>query len=661
LKNRFKEAALLRIERLELQDFGPFKDRQVIEFPAEPGVVIVYGENMRGKTSVLNAIRFALFGKVLGRGRREGSLHQLGNWEKAAQGHYGFEVALQFSADDHDYRLARTSKPRPNIVPTRDDDYIHEWFLQRDGDVLGPDQARAEAERIMPEQISRFFLFDGELLQEYEDLLRDESDMGRQISEAIERILGVPILTNSRATLARLRDDYDKREAKAAQADQMTRELGVDLEGLGETRRVLQDGLREMREDVERLRLDKASLEEELRRGERFAAVLDKRDGLRKAIEELDEKILEKATAISAAMSDAWRPLVAARAREAAESLRAEERELQTYRMRHEVLASLRAHEGSDCPACLQPVSKQAVARLEALAAAQEVEIHEVNDRLRDVQRRLAVLEATARTGDASVLHLLWKDLHGFELDRYTKVDAAEELDRKLLEVDETALRKTQSEHERTVRALALTEEGIRAQQEKLEENERNIEKVRTRLESMGGADLAGLRGQRALCMDLHALFSTAVGTYRDRLRTRVEADASALFLKLTTELDYVGLRINEHYGLTIVHQDGSDIPVRSAGAEHVVALSLVGALQKNAPLQGPIFIDSPFGRLDSQHTRNVVMALPTMTEQVCLLVYEDELHPSLARDLLKGQLRREYKLERITARHTRLERITGT
>ena len=75
-----------------------------------------------------------------------------------------------------------------------------------------------------------------------------------------------------------------------------------------------------------------------------------------------------------------------------------------------------------------------------------------------------------------------------------------------------------------------------------------------------------------------------------------VEADATELFLQLTTEPEYTGLRINESYGLTILHQDGSEIPVRSAGAEHVVALSLVGALQRNAPLQGPIFIDSPFG-----------------------------------------------------------------
>ena len=48
------------------------------------------------------------------------------------------------------------------------------------------------------------------------------------------------------------------------------------------------------------------------------------------------------------------------------------------------------------------------------------------------------------------------------------------------------------------------------------------------------------------------------------------------------------------------------------------------------------------------------------MTEQVCLLVYEEELRPQLARDLLRGQLRAEYSLRRVSARHTELEETGG-
>jgi DNA sulfur modification protein DndD len=162
-------------------------------------------------------------------------------------------------------------------------------------------------------------------------------------------------------------------------------------------------------------------------------------------------------------------------------------------------------------------------------------------------------------------------------------------------------------------------------------------------------------RKRRDLASRLHDLFKESVDVYRDQLRHRVEADASRYFRQLTTEPDYAGLRINDSYGLTIVHRDGSDIPVRSAGAEHVVALSLVAALQNNAQLRGPIVIDSPFGRLDGGHRARIVETLPDMADQVIVLVYEEELPPARAREALKGRLRSEWALERQSARHTRL------
>ncbi len=55
--------------------------------------------------------------------------------------------------------------------------------------------------------------------------------------------------------------------------------------------------------------------------------------------------------------------------------------------------------------------------------------------------------------------------------------------------------------------------------------------------------------------------------------------------------------------------------------------------------------------------TKNVVNALPNMTKQVVLLVYDDELPPELARTELKTKLRGEWRLERRSARHTELVR----
>ena len=203
---------MLQIRALHIQDFGPFKGCQTVNLSPEDGVTVIYGENMRGKTSLLNAVRFAFFGKVIGRGTKAMPLHKIGNWEQAAAGKYGFQVQLEFTDDCHEYKLTRSCHPREGVIsPRHDEDYLVDYFLEKDSNVLGPQQAEAEIKRILPEQISRFFLFDGELLQEYEDLLSSETDMGRRISEAIERILGVPVLTSARTSLLRLKEKSEHR------------------------------------------------------------------------------------------------------------------------------------------------------------------------------------------------------------------------------------------------------------------------------------------------------------------------------------------------------------------------------------------------------------------------------------------------------------------
>ena len=105
---------MLSIRSITLTDFGPFKGEQRIEFPAASGVTIIYGENMRGKTTLLNAIRYALFGKVITRGAGEVALHQIGNWETAKEkGKFGFKVVLEFEHEGSKYQSdARASSAR---------------------------------------------------------------------------------------------------------------------------------------------------------------------------------------------------------------------------------------------------------------------------------------------------------------------------------------------------------------------------------------------------------------------------------------------------------------------------------------------------------------------------------------------------------------------
>ena len=56
----------MRPHRLELTAFGPFADRVVIDFDrlGQGGLFLMHGETGAGKTTVLDGLSFALYGRV---------------------------------------------------------------------------------------------------------------------------------------------------------------------------------------------------------------------------------------------------------------------------------------------------------------------------------------------------------------------------------------------------------------------------------------------------------------------------------------------------------------------------------------------------------------------------------------------------------------------
>ncbi len=357
-------------------------------------------------------------------------------------------------------------------------------------------------------------------------------------------------------------------------------------------------------------------------------------------------------------MSNAWCTLLGAEIAGSLSSLRTRERELTRSITRAELLHTLQANSASECPACLQTIAPEARAKIEASSSAHTIAEQAAETAERAVLlRRLEALEQCRSMANPDAMRFRWDEIEQSSIDLAAKRGELDELSKQLETVDEDGLRKTKVDHETVIRDIAAVEQGLVRTRTSLDENRANAEGLpeKTR-QTISGTNVASARARRQLFSDLHSLFDEAVSVYREDLRKRVERDATEHFLRLTTEPDYASLRINANYGLTIVHKDGTDIPVRSAGAEHVVALSLVAALQNNAPLRGgPIVIDSPFGSLDREHTTKIVRALPGMARQVILLVYEEELPPLVARNELKSQLRGEWKLERVGSRHTSL------
>src|SRR5262249_41049900 len=132
-----------------------------------------------------------------------------------------------------------------------DDDFEVKLFLRKDGRLLQPDEAQATLNRILPERVSRFFLFDGEFLNDYEVLLAERDRGASVIREDIEDILGVPALLNAVADLNVNLREAGRRQAYLARQHKTARVLGAEADRvqaeIQQLRRDLDDpdGLRE--------------------------------------------------------------------------------------------------------------------------------------------------------------------------------------------------------------------------------------------------------------------------------------------------------------------------------------------------------------------------------------------------------------------------------
>lgn len=151
----------MRIHRLEIQAFGPFAGRELVDFDqlGAQGLFLLNGSTGAGKTSVLDAIAYALYGRVPG--ARQGAQAQLRS-HHAAEG-VGPEVVCEFSAGGRRLEVRRSPEwMRPlkrGTGTTREQASTHlrekidgEWVVKSTRN----DEAAAEIQALLGMNMAQF-------------------------------------------------------------------------------------------------------------------------------------------------------------------------------------------------------------------------------------------------------------------------------------------------------------------------------------------------------------------------------------------------------------------------------------------------------------------------------------------------------------------------
>lgn len=643
------------IERLDLTNFGPFRGHHELTFPGDgTGVHLIRGDNGQGKTSIQRAILWGLYGQVLDRRGQPIRISSFLNRTAFRDDIYEFGVTIHFSHEGTKWSLSRRTSSRTHA------DRSYEAAIQLDVVCDGHVQANPEhvLRRLIPQDVSRFFFFDGEMLRDYEELLDQSSTSMTLLRNSIEHVLGIPYLKTARDDAIQI-----QRRIESERSRMIRRLGGEDYEQLVQDFQAIVDRIadreREMKAIDEQIaRLESESLEKKRRLTEISAVrrLAEDRARLEREItreqSDWDKKAAQKRTLLT----NLYKTVLVKGAADIIARLEAKhEAAMQKYDQKQQLIGRLtdtkKAITAQKCRLCGTVLDPTKLKVLSAEAKDLEGEIKRLTEvpepnleydhhvsRLRALQGQLIVQDAFESLDSGM-------DATGKRLASL-KAQLANVMD-KLSGVDDEEPRRLAMEIARSEKEQGRLS-GVKSEQAKQNVEDLDLKsELDARIAAIDRDELNVLGRRIELVKPIIEILEEAISVYRDEQREKVGTIASDIFRELRTKSSFAKLVINDQFGLNIMTTDGLKLDRaewRSAGEEEVVALSLVGALNRSAQIKAPVFMDTPFGRLDTKHGERILTFLPKMSDQVVLLVTDREFRKQDEK-FLEGHIKSDHTL----------------
>ncbi|MGC5223716.1 AAA family ATPase [Micromonospora sp. DT81.3] len=648
----------MQLTDLELRNWGPFFEDHLIPLSVDEAapVILFRGENMRGKTSLLRAIVWCLYGEIKEQdGRTPLDVARMVNIDALRSGQADFSVRLGFSHSGSVYSLYRSgvatedAEGRPMVSNVRVD------LIPAGGQPFPAAQIQDIINGVLSREISDFYLFDGEMLNRFEERLRAERAASQSfVRMQVERALGLPFLED-------LSQDLDSLESGLTASMEQVLRRSNQHKKLSESYREKADALDSMSRDLAKLRATEQDLADDISNIDAQLANVDEikelyyeRKSLERDLDAADDAIKDLQEAI-ADRTDAlwWLPMAEQLITdlEAVESEIVEAEGLERERLALEFRANQIEEQLASgfCAACGQPVAIHNEAELRTelsrlrggSASASVLTLDQLRPR-RDRLRKFA-----GAPNQLQWLHDQERDLRRERLRRDKREQRIRQISEQFegetldIEVLERTLSDLKFKQSRVARAIAdLDETRMKLKQE--------VQRLGTRLADQPEVDATERVLQHTLTEALEVV-GQSFEAFTAAMRERVEDATSELFLQLTTEKQYSGVTITDDYQLTLTDQESRPMSVISAGANQILTMAFIGALAQCSVDEAPMVMDTPFGRLDLGHRSAILEWVSSFETQVIMFVQSGEYDVERDSHHLAGRIGREYTIDRLS------------
>ena len=642
------------ITKLTLNNFRVFRGVHEIDLRPAPAqlnavgqettlakpIILFGGLNGAGKTSILTAVRLALFG-------RQSFSHTLSNSEYVEalselihkgvgyggiQDNASIELEFKYSqnGEENTYKVIRGWK-RGKKDSLR---------LEKDGikiPELNYEQCQGFLNELIPTGIADLFFFDGEKIAE---LAEDES--GTVLKTAVRRLLGLDVIAKLKSDL----NIFLKKQGSSA----LSQSLKEEMDSLDEKRIIHERNAEKLRgkadivdAQIELVSRDILRLENKLsQNGGAWAKTREdeqqKVDSLLKEKVELEKQIrMEMETSLPFALA----PNTMQR--------------LQTQ-ITQEQQIKKKQNFGNELDSFLETLrskypSFDTEMAQSAIADSFKAHVGEFDS----AELLLDISDRQANTIDYQLSNLARESLLRFDEARVRLQNVEEEIDNASNNIARAPEQEQVQELFADVRALdkkkekliieyhALLEEAKRELRQALE-TARQIQKLHDKNKDQSNKDQSISNAQNSI------LLLEKFGEQLTKARVKqLENEFVKSYKKLARKEDLqLSASINPAtFDVELMDEHGIKInrKAMSAGEKQIYAISILEALGRTSGRKLPIIIDTPLGRLDSHHRDKLVENyFPTASHQVVILSTDTEIDRNYT-SLIQDDIARTYEI----------------
>ncbi len=652
----------LRIKSIELKNFRPYENAS-IEFSLDPKktITIIEGNNSAGKTSLINAMYWCLYGKEqflnVGDGKPIPNQNIL-NTTKVGK---SCESSVTITINDDKgpkYQISRSLECRRlNDIKEKKSDIdaggqidsgfttlISQTFGERSkngGWETTDDSSRfvGKISKLLPQRLSEFVIFNGEMLDSF-----FKSENTEKIKDGIERVSGLPITENSIEHWQSLAKQYSKKSAKSSGTSATLAQDQLDnqeelLKKIEKDISVFTKNLAELTDNAKQLEIE--TQVHPLKAFEILKEQQYNEEVNRKQYEEFASQQKESRTQFIT--ENFARILLKDATLHTLQLLKESEIKGETPPpIKNFFLEDLIKHRKCMCGTKIEEDSKE-------LKKLEELRERVKNSPLAGIafEGKETLLNIADKIKSDDILEKL-KELREKE-DKFEAAfrEAKEKVNgtiEKLKEYDEAkirkialALEKVRNGKEMVSQELGLKKSQKEAIQLKIKELELELARV------TGTTDTAKKwNAKRDLADKAYSILNQIREELLTDIREKVQNRTEEIFKKLIARHWQIGrIEIDENYKIRVIDTEGVDnLKTLSAGQTLYLALSYIAAVREVTDTNYPMVIDSPFGRISGLERVRAAEDLPLYLPdtQITFLVTNTEYNAEIQKDLETGK-----------------------